>query len=45
MLPYLPLLRGETHLGEWVREGSIVRFDSPGEDLETERALIELGGA
>ena len=44
VLPYLPLLHGETHLGEWVREGSIVRFDSPGEDLETERALIELGG-
>lgn len=44
VVPYLPLLRGETHLGEWVKAGDIVRFESTGEDLDTERALIELGG-
>ena len=44
VVPYLSVLRGELELGEVVRPGTLVRLDSPGEDTETERALIERGG-
>lgn len=44
VVSYLDLLHGRTALGEHVRPGTWVRFDSPGEDLDTERALIARGG-
>ncbi|WP_189069067.1 STM4014 family protein [Deinococcus radiotolerans] len=43
-VPYLDLLTGRAHLADLVRPGTVVRLDSPGEDLPTERALIERGG-
>ncbi|ADV65765.1 STM4014 family protein [Deinococcus maricopensis] len=45
VVSYLELLRGEVHLTDLVRPGTVVRFDSPGEHADTERALIERGGA
>ncbi|MFB9993317.1 STM4014 family protein [Deinococcus oregonensis] len=44
MVSYLNLLRGQVHLEDLVRPGTVVRFDSPGEDLATERELIRRGG-
>lgn len=41
---YLDLLAGRARLPELVRPGTVVRLESPGEDLPTERALIERGG-
>ncbi|WP_188963137.1 STM4014 family protein [Deinococcus aquiradiocola] len=43
-VPYLDLMEGRARLPDLVRPGSVVRFDSPGEDLATEQALIRLGG-
>ncbi|WP_156372779.1 hypothetical protein [Deinococcus sp. Leaf326] len=43
-MSYLDLLHGRTVLSEHVRPGTWVRFDSPGEDLDTERALIARDG-
>lgn len=44
VVSYLDILRGGVHVAEVVRAGSVVRLDSSGEDLPTERFLIELGG-
>lgn len=44
VVPWLGVLRGEVDLAAEVRAGSVVRFDSPGEDEEVERALVALGG-
>ena len=44
-ISYLDVLEGRAHLAELVRPGSIVRFDSPGEDAATERELIRRGSA
>lgn len=44
VVPYLDLMEGRAFLPDLVRPGSIVRFDSPGEDLATEQALIRQGG-
>ncbi|CAM4289099.1 STM4014 family protein [Deinococcus marmoris] len=44
VLSYLDLMTGRVHLADEVRPGSVVRFESPGEDIQTELALIELGG-
>lgn len=44
VVSYLSVLGGEVHLAELVRPGSVVRLESTGEDLPTERRLIELGG-
>ncbi|QFP77473.1 STM4014 family protein [Deinococcus sp. AJ005] len=44
VLSYLNLMTGRANLAQEVRPGSVVRFESPGEDIQTELALIELGG-
>ncbi|UBV45239.1 STM4014 family protein (plasmid) [Deinococcus taeanensis] len=44
VVSYLDVLRGHVHLCEQVRPGTVVRLDSPGEDIATEEALIGLGG-
>ncbi|AZI44554.1 hypothetical protein EHF33_16725 (plasmid) [Deinococcus psychrotolerans] len=44
VISYLDLLAGRVKLADEVRRGSVVRFESTGEDIETELALIELGG-
>ena len=44
VVPYLDVLEGRAHLAELVRPGSVVRFESPGEDIQTELHLIERGG-
>ncbi|MFC6749800.1 hypothetical protein [Deinococcus aquaticus] len=41
---YLDVLAGRAALPDLVRPGTVVRLESPGEDLPTERALIERGG-
>lgn len=43
VVPYLDLLGG-ADLAGLVRPGDTVRFESPGEDAATERALLALGG-
>ena len=44
VVSYLELMSGRVTLPELVRPGTVVRLDSPGEDIATERALIERGG-
>lgn len=44
VVPWLALLRGEADLAAAIEPGSLVRFESPGEDDDVERALIALGG-
>jgi hypothetical protein len=44
VVSYLDALEGRAHLAELVRPGSVVRFESPGEDIQTELHLIERGG-
>lgn len=44
VVSYLELLEGRQHLTELVRPGTVVRFDSPGEDLATEGEFIRRGG-
>ncbi|WP_293912087.1 STM4014 family protein [Deinococcus sp.] len=44
VVSYLDVLEGRAHLAELVRPGSVVRFESPGEDVPTELHLIERGG-
>lgn len=41
---YLDVLAGRAALPDLVRPGTVVRLESPGENLPTERALIERGG-
>ena len=41
---YLDVMAGRAALPDLVRPGTVVRLESPGEDLPTERALIERGG-
>lgn len=41
---YLDLLSGRQQLADLVRPGTVVRFDSPGEDIATEQEIIRLGG-
>ncbi|WP_425147674.1 STM4014 family protein [Deinococcus sp.] len=43
VLAYTDLLNGRTHLSEHLREGDVLRYESPGEDWPTERALLALG--
>lgn len=43
VLAYTELLAGRTHLGEHLHAGDVLRYESPGEDWPTERALLELG--
>ena len=43
VVPWLELVRGSGDLTAHVFADSVVRFDSPGEDDEVERALIALG--
>lgn len=42
VLPWTALAAGES-LADLVREGTVVRLESPGEDWPTERAILELG--
>ncbi|GGO18200.1 hypothetical protein GCM10008949_01180 [Deinococcus humi] len=44
VVSYLDLMEDRVRLADQVRPGSIVRFESPGEDIGTELALIEMGG-
>ncbi len=44
VVPYLDLLRGNARLQDLVRPGDVVRLESPGEDIGTERALLDHGG-
>lgn len=44
VVSYLDLLEGQAQLSKLVKPNSIVRFDSPGEDLATEQMLIARGG-
>lgn len=44
VVPYLSILRGKVQLPDLLREGSVVRLESTGEDIATERYLTELGG-
>ncbi|HEV2665319.1 MAG TPA: hypothetical protein VG324_10425 [Blastocatellia bacterium] len=43
VVSYLDLLSGKDALPRWVRDGTIVRIESPGKDFEVERALIAAG--
>jgi hypothetical protein len=43
LVSYLALLAGEAALPEFVRQGSVVRIESPGKDFAVERALLGLG--
>ncbi|WP_052351755.1 STM4014 family protein [Deinococcus pimensis] len=43
VVSYLDVLHGQVRLRDEVRAGSVVRLDSPGEDPETEAALLRLG--
>ncbi|WP_424949858.1 STM4014 family protein [Deinococcus sp.] len=44
VVPYLDLMEGRVSLPGLVKAGTVVRFESPGEDTATELALIERGG-
>ncbi|QLG11355.1 STM4014 family protein [Deinococcus sp. D7000] len=44
VVSYLDVMTGRVNLSDEVRPGSVVRFESPGEDIQTELALAELGG-
>ncbi|MDV6373414.1 STM4014 family protein [Deinococcus arenicola] len=44
VISYLDVLAGRVRLADEVRPSSVVRLESPGEDIQTELALIELGG-
>lgn len=43
VVPYLDYLRGRVALADVVREGSLVRIESPGQDFEVERAILAVG--
>ena len=43
VVSYLDLLSGKETLPRLVREGTVVRIESPGKDFEVERALIAAG--
>ncbi|ULH16177.1 STM4014 family protein [Deinococcus sp. KNUC1210] len=43
VVAYTELLSGTTHLAEQLHPGDVLRYESPGEDWPTERALLELG--
>ncbi|HEU0174930.1 MAG TPA: STM4014 family protein [Blastocatellia bacterium] len=43
VISYLDLISGKDELPRLVRDGSIVRIESPGKDFEVERALIATG--
>jgi hypothetical protein len=43
IVSYLDLLSGKAALSRSIREGTVVRIESPGKDFEVERALIAEG--
>src|SRR5262245_66618979 len=43
VVSYLELLSGKEALPRSVRDGTVVRIESPGKDFEVERALIAVG--
>jgi glutathione synthase/RimK-type ligase-like ATP-grasp enzyme len=43
IISYLDLLSGKVALPQSVRQGAVVRIESPGKDFEVERALIAAG--
>jgi glutathione synthase/RimK-type ligase-like ATP-grasp enzyme len=43
IVSYLDLLSGKETLSRSIREGTVVRIESPGKDFEVERALIAAG--
>src|SRR5262249_60756934 len=43
IISYLDLLSGKEDLPQSVRQGDVVRIESPGKDFEVERALIAAG--
>ena len=43
VLAYTDLLAGRAQLADHLRAGDVLRYESPGEDWPTERALLELG--
>ncbi len=43
VVAYSTYLRGEVRLGEVLREGSVLRIESPGQDFEVEREILALG--
>jgi hypothetical protein len=43
IVPYLDLLAGRIRLESVVREGSVLRVESPGQDFEVEKALLARG--
>ncbi|MBN1801651.1 MAG: STM4014 family protein [Candidatus Lokiarchaeota archaeon] len=40
---YKSLIKKEVHLSEYVREGTIVKIESPDQDFKVEKLLLELG--
>lgn len=44
VVSYLELMSGRVALPELVRPGTVVRFESPGEDIATEQEFIRRGG-
>lgn len=43
VLPYIDYLQGNVRLADVIRDGSVVRVDSPGQDFEVERAILAEG--
>lgn len=43
IVPYLDLIAGRVRLERLIREGSVLRVESPGQDFEVERAILALG--
>jgi hypothetical protein len=44
LVPWIDLIAGRADLRRIVREGDVVRIDSPGKDAATERALLRVDG-
>ena len=44
LVPYLSILNGECALGDVLRDGTIVRVESPGENFAVEKRILALGG-
>jgi glutathione synthase/RimK-type ligase-like ATP-grasp enzyme len=43
VLPYVDYLRGKLQLADMIREGSVFRIESPGQDFEAEREILAAG--
>lgn len=44
LVPYLSILKGECALGDVLRDGTMVRVESPGENFEVEKHILAWGG-